>query len=109
MFNRKSLFTAILIGLFSVWGSAFAVEGEYKTPSQEDNVKLLDSGIAHLEAAIASAKAGDAAEATAHGKESKAELVEINSETWAGPLEGAKSRVRVGTAKAKKGDLECIL
>ncbi|MGH8550540.1 MAG: hypothetical protein ACRERU_18445 [Methylococcales bacterium] len=105
MLNRKSRLTAILIVLFSVWGSAFALEGEYKTPSDEDNKKLLDSGIEHAEAALAALKAGDAKSAAEHASQASKQLVEINSETWAGPLEGAKSKVRVSGVKAKKGDV----
>lgn len=105
MLSRKSLLTAILIVLFSVWGSAFALEGEYKTPTDADNKKLLDSGIEHAEAALAALKAGDAKSAAAHAKQSSDLLGEINSETWAGPLEGAKAKVRVSSVKAKKGDV----
>lgn len=109
MLNRRSLFAAILIGLLSFWGSAFAVEGEYKTPSQEDNVKLLDSAIEHAEAALAGYEAGDWKGGAAHAKESSKILGEINSETWAGPLEGAKAKVRVSGVKAKKGDHEAAV
>ncbi|MGH8498888.1 MAG: hypothetical protein ACRERV_08805, partial [Methylococcales bacterium] len=77
----------------------------YKTPSPEDNEKLLDSGIEHAEAALAALKAGDAKSAAEHAGASTKLLAEINSETWAGPLEGAKGKVRVSGVKAKKGDV----
>ena len=106
MLRKKSLFTAFLVVLFSICGSALALEGEYKTPSHEDNQKLLDVGIEHTEAAIAAAKAGDGKAAGEHAKEASNHLGEINSEAWGGTLEGAKAKVRVGGVKAKKGDLE---
>lgn len=105
MLNRKSLFTAILVVLLSVWGNAFAVEGEYKTPSDEDNKKLLDAGIEHAEAALAALQAGDAKAAAEHADAAYKNLEEINSETWAGPLEGASAKIRVGRGSAKKGDV----
>ncbi len=105
MLNKKSLCTAILVVLFSVCGNAIAVEGEYTTPSNEDNTKLLDSGIEHAEAALAALKAGDGPAAAEHAGAAAKLLAEINSETWAGPLEGAKGKVRVSGVKAKKGDL----
>ncbi|MGR9106030.1 MAG: hypothetical protein ACU843_03770 [Gammaproteobacteria bacterium] len=106
MLKKKSLLAVILVFLFGIWGSAFALEGEYTTPSPEDNKKLLDAGIEHTEAAIASAKAGDAAAAAEHAQAASAQLGEINSEAWGGPLEGAKSKIRVGGIKVKKGDTE---
>jgi hypothetical protein len=109
MFNKKSLFTAILVVLFSIWGSAFALEGEYTTPTPEDNQKLLAAGIEHTEAAVAAAKAGDATAAAEHANAASDQLGEINSEAWAGPLEGAKAKIRVGGVKAKKGDMETAL
>lgn len=109
MLHRRKLFIAILVGLFGIWGSAFAVDGEYKTPSQEDNVKMLDSAIEHAEAALAAYQAGDWKGGAVHAKESSKILGEINSETWAGPLEGAKAKVRVSGIKAKKGSHEQAL
>ena len=106
MLSKKSLFTAFLVVLFSLCGSAFALEGEYKTPSHEDNQKLLDEGLEHAEAALAAAKAGDGKAAGEHSKAASKLLGEINSEAWGGPLEGAKSKIRVGGLKAKKGDME---
>ena len=91
MLSKKSLFTAFLVVLFSLCGSAFALDGEYKTPSHEDNQKLLDAGLEHAEAALAAAKAGDGNAAAEHAKEASKHLGEINSEAWGGPLEGAKS------------------
>ncbi|MGH8476011.1 MAG: hypothetical protein ACRER2_09605 [Methylococcales bacterium] len=105
MLNKKSLFTAILIVLLGFLGNAYALEGEYTTPSNEDNTKLLDSGIEHAEAALAALKAGDGKAAGEHATTAAKLLAEINSETWAGPLEGAKGKVRVSGVIAKKGDL----
>lgn len=105
MLNKKSLFTAILVVALGVFGNAYALEGEYSTPSNEDNTKLLDSGIEHAEAGLAALKAGDANAAAEHIVQASKQLAEINSETWAGPLEGAKSKVRVSGVKAKKGDV----
>ncbi len=106
MSPKKSLFTAILVVLFGIWGSALALEGEYKTPTPEDNQKLLASGVQHTEAALAAAKAGDGKAADEHAKAAVKELVEINSEAWGPTIEGATSKIRVGGTKAKKGDHE---
>jgi hypothetical protein len=105
MFNKKSLFIAMLVGLLGFWGSAFALEGEYTTPTQEDNQKLLAAGIEHAEAALAAAQAGDVDATVQHTQAASEQLGEINSEAWAGPLEGAKAKIRVGGVKAKKGDM----
>lgn len=105
MFHQKSLIVAVLTFLLSICGNAFALEGEYTTPTHEDNQKLLTGGIEHTEAALAAIAAGDTDAAVGHTKEASALLGEINSEAWGGTLEGAKAKVRVGGVKIKKGDV----
>ncbi len=105
MLKMNYFVALLLIALVSFGGPAFAeLEGEYKTPTQGDNQKLLDAGIAHLEEAITAAKAGDGAGAKKHAKASYAQLLEINSEGWAGTLESANSMVRIGGIKVAKPD-----
>ena len=105
MLHKKSLMVAVFTFLLSIFGNAFALDGEYKTPTHEDNAKLLAAGIEHTEAALAAVAAGDNDAAVTHTKEASAALGEINSEAWGGTLEGAKAKVRVGGIKIKKGDV----
>jgi hypothetical protein len=79
------------------------------TPTQEDNIACLDEGIVFLEQAVAAAQAGNQAESVKLAQAAYDKIIEINSETWAGPLEGAKSKLRVGKVKAKKGKLDQAL
>lgn len=106
MMLKKYFVTALLVALVGFWGNAFALEGEYTTPSFEDNQKHLDAALAATEGAIAAAKGGNTEDAYKLAKESKAHLNEINSEQWAGTIEGAKGKIRVGGVKVKKGDAE---
>ncbi len=108
---KRTLLAALAVAIFSISNAAFAgcPDGKgnkaYVTPSQADNIDCLDKGIAFLEQAIAAAQAGDQAETVKLSQAAYDKVIEINSETWAGPLEGAKGKIRVGKAKAKKGQL----
>jgi hypothetical protein len=112
---KKTLLAALAVAIFSISNAAFAgcPEGKgdtaYVTPTQEDNIACLDEGIVFLEQAVAAAQAGNQAESVKLAQAAYDKIIEINSETWAGPLEGAKSKLRVGKVKAKKGKLDQAL
>lgn len=112
---KKTLLAALAVAIFSISNAAFAgcpdgkADKAYVTPSQEDNIACLDEGIEFLAAAIAAAQLGDQAGAVKFAQAAYDKVIEINSETWAGPLEGAKSKLRVGKVKAKKGKLDQAL
>lgn len=101
--TRKTFLAVLLAGLFSIFGTQFAVAEGY--PTAEENAQNLKEGIEHAEAGLETAKAGDANGTADHIKAARDSLKEINaSDEIAAELRKGRDPLRDAWIKAKKGD-----
>lgn len=100
MKSTTKLLSLIFAAAFITFGTSNLFAGDYD--SKATNPKFLAEGIAHAEEGIASANAGNAAEALAHLTAALDAIKEINSEANAPKLQKAGGKLRSAWAHAKQ-------
>ncbi len=111
MTKQRTLLAILLVGVFSLFVTNFALAAGIMGPqagdrTPEDNDGWLKKVVELIRMANKEAKAGNGEKSMEHGKVGMELMKEINSEGWAPTIERSAISVRYGIRAAKKGKLE---